>query len=130
MVQFLLLLHGQIGRVLQKGKGGGGAKLFHALGQTEGLPGRVQDGTALGAQIGETLEPIFPLARASSRIRSWRLWGRSAAWRVVARACRAGGKGAVTAGQRFQGTLSLGQIDLGPGPGPRMPVGRRPGPFE
>lgn len=49
--------------VLQKGKGGGGAKLFHALGQTEGLPGRVQDGTALGAQIGETLEPIFPLGK-------------------------------------------------------------------
>ena len=63
LVQFLLLLHGQIGRVLQKGKGGGGAKLFHALGQTEGLPGRVQDGTALGAQIGETLEPIFPLGK-------------------------------------------------------------------
>ena len=63
LVQFLLLLHGQISRVLQKGKGGGGAKLFHALGQTEGLPGRVQDGTALGAQIGETLEPIFPLGK-------------------------------------------------------------------
>ena len=36
-----------------------------------------------------------------------------------------GGKGAVTAGQRFQGTLSLGQIDLGLGqvPGCLLVVG-------
>ena len=125
MVQFLLLLHGQISRVLQKGKGGGGAKLFHALGQTEGLPGRVQDGTALGAQIGETLEPIFPLGKGLFQDTQLAALGQVSGLEGCGPGLPGGGKGAVTAGQRFQGTLSLGQIDLGLGqvPGCLLVVG-------